>query len=271
MNNLVIVRGGGDLATGTICKLNRCGFPVLVLETAAPAAIRRTVAFSEAVFQGHQTVEGITCYLAESLEQAKLLLQQGKLTILVDPMGESIGELKPLAVVDAILAKKNLGTNRDMAPITVGLGPGFIAGCDVDAVVETKRGHTLGMVLRSGSVAANTGIPGIIAGHGRERVIYCPADGVLYPVKKITDTVSKGETIAVVETDHGTIPVEATLDGIIRGMIRDGYRVSKRFKIADIDPRIEERENCFTISDKARCIAGGVLEAILQLKGERNL
>lgn len=271
MNNLVVVRGGGDLATGTIYKLNRCGFPVLVLETAAPAAIRRTVAFSEAVFQGHQTVEGITCYLAESLEQAKLFLQEGKLTMLVDPMGESIGELKPLAVVDAILAKKNLGTNRDMAPITIGLGPGFTAGCDVDAVVETKRGHTLGMVLRSGSAAANTGIPGIIAGFGRERVIYCPADGVLYSVKKITDTVSKGETIAVVETEHGTVPVEATLDGIIRGMIRDGYPVTRGFKIADIDPRIEERENCFTISDKARCIAGGVLEAILQLKGERNL
>ena len=271
MNNLIIVRGGGDLATGTIYKLKRYGFPVLVLETASPAAIRRTVAFSEAVFQGHQTVEGITCYLAGSLEQAKALLQEGKLTILVDPLGGSIRELKPLAVVDAILAKKNLGTNRDMAPITIGLGPGFTAGCDVDAVVETKRGHTLGMVLRSGSAAANTGIPGIIAGFGRERVIYCPADGVLHPVKKITDTVSKGEIIAVVETEQGTVPVEATLDGIVRGMIREGYPVSKGFKIADIDPRIEERENCFTISDKARCIAGGVLEAILQMKGERKL
>ena len=271
MNDLVIVRGGGDLATGSIYKLKRCGFSVLVLETANPAAIRRTVAFSEAVFQGHQTVEGLTCYLAGSLEQAKRFLQEGKLTMLVDPLGESIGELKPLAVVDGILAKRNLGTRRDMAPITIGLGPGFAAGCDVDAVIETKRGHTLGMVLRSGSAAANTGVPGIVGGYGRERVIYCPAEGTLRNVKKITDVVSKGETIAVVETPQGIIPVEATLNGIVRGMIRDGYPVTKGFKIADIDPRIEERENCFTISDKARCIAGGVLEAILQLKEERNL
>lgn len=271
MKDFIIVRGGGDLATGSIYKLKRCGFSVLILETANPAAIRRTVAFSEAVFQGHQTVEGITCYLAESLEQAKAFLQEGKLTILVDPLGESIEKLKPLAVVDAILAKKNLGTNRNMAPITIGLGPGFTAGQDVDAVIETKRGHTLGMVLRSGNAAANTGIPGVIAGYGRERVIYCPADGILHGIKKITDPVSKGETIAVVETDRGTVPVEATLDGIVRGLIRDGYPVSTGFKIADIDPRVEERENCFTISDKARCIAGGVLEAFLQLKEERNL
>ena len=271
MNDFVVVRGGGDLATGTIYKLKRCGFSVLILETPNPAAIRRTVAFSEAVFQGHQTVEGITCYLAESLEQAKAFLREGKLTMLVDPVGESIAKLKPLVVVDAILAKKNLGTTRDMAPITVGLGPGFTAGCDVDAVIETKRGHRLGMVLRSGCAAANTGVPGIIGGYGRERVIYCPAEGILRNVKKITDTVSRGDVIAVVETEEGTVPVEATLDGIIRGLIRDGYPVTTGFKIADIDPRIEERENCFTISDKARCIAGGVLEAILQRKGELGL
>ena len=271
MKDLIIVRGGGDLATGTVYKLKRCGCPVLILETANPAAIRRTVSFSEAVFHGHQTVEGVTCYLAENLEQAKRFLNEGKLTMLVDPLGESIAALHPMAVVDAILAKKNLGTNRDMAPITVGLGPGFTAGCDVDAVIETKRGHTLGMVLRSGSAAPNTGIPGIIGGFGRERVIYCPAAGTLRNVKRITDTVSKGETIAVVETDTGIVPVKATLDGIVRGLIRDGYPVSRGFKIADIDPRIEELQNCFTISDKARCIAGGVLEAILQLKGELQL
>ena len=271
MNDFVVVRGGGDLATGTIYKLKRCGFSVLILETPNPAAIRRTVAFSEAVFQGHQTVEGITCYLAGSAEQAKEFLREGKLTMLVDPVGESIAQLKPLAVVDAILAKKNLGTKRDMAPITVGLGPGFTAGCDVDAVIETKRGHRLGMVLRSGCAAANTGVPGIIGGYGRERVIYCPAEGILRNVKKIADTVSRGDVIAVVETEAGTVPVEATLDGVVRGLIRDGYPVTKGFKIADIDPRIEERENCFTISDKARCVAGGVLEAILQRKGELGL
>ena len=213
----------------------------------------------------------MTCYLAESLQQAEALLGEGKLAVLVDPMGESIPQLKPLAVVDGILAKKNLGTSRNMAPITVALGPGFEAGRDVDAVIETKRGHNLGRVLWAGSAAPNTGIPGIIGGFGKERVIHCPAKGILRNVKKITDTVSKGDIIAVVETEDGIVPVEATLDGILRGLIRDGYPVKVGFKMADIDPRAEEYSNCFTISDKARCIAGGVLEAILQRKGALGL
>ena len=271
MKDLILVRGGGDLATGTIYKLKKCGFPVLILEVENPSAIRRNVAFCEAVYQGSQTVEDMTCYRADSLQQAQQFLEEGRLTVLVDPMGESIQRLKPLAVVDAILAKKNLGTNRNMAPITVALGPGFTAGEDVDAVVETKRGHNLGKVLWNGSAAPNTGVPGIIGGYGKERVIHCPAKGILRNVKKITDTVSKGEVIAVVETENGTVPVEATLDGILRGLIRDGYPVTVGFKIADIDPRIDEYNNCFTISDKARCIAGGVLEAILQRKGELGL
>ena len=271
MKNLIIVRGGGDLATGTIYKLKKCGFPVLILETANPSAIRRNVAFCEAVYQGSQKVEDMTCLRAETLEDAVSLLEEGKLPVLVDPKGEAIRVLKPLAVVDAILAKKNLGTCRDMAPITVALGPGFTAGTDVDAVVETQRGHDLGRVLWQGSAAPNTGIPGVIGGYGRERVIHCPAKGIIRNVKKITDTVSKGEVIALVETIDGTVPVEATLDGILRGLIRDGYPVKPGFKMADIDPRAEELGNCFTISDKARCIAGGVLEAILQRKGELKL
>lgn len=271
MKNLILVRGGGDLATGTIYKLKKSGFPVLILETAAPSAIRRNVAFCEAVYQGAQTVEDMTCYLAESLAQALEFLEEGKLTVLVDPEGRSIHSLKPMAVVDAILAKKNLGTHRDMAPITVALGPGFTAGDDVDAVIETKRGHNLGRVLWEGAAAPNSGIPGIIGGYGKERVIHCPAKGILRNVKSITDTVRQGEVIAVVETETGTVPVEATLDGILRGLIRDGYPVSIGFKMADIDPRADEYNNCFTISDKARCIAGGVLEAILQRKGELGL
>ena len=271
MKNLIIVRGGGDLATGTIYKLKKSGFPVLVLEAENPSAIRRNVAFCEAVYQGSQTVEDLTCYQAESVKQAEEFLNQGKLAVLVDPAGEAIRRLKPLAVVDAILAKRNLGTNRDMAPITVALGPGFVAGVDVDAIVETKRGHHLGRVLWTGSAAPNTGIPGIIGGYGKERVIHSPAKGIVRNVKKITDTVSKGEVIALVETESGVVSVEATLDGILRGLIRDGYPVKVGFKMADIDPRKEEYNNCFTISDKARCIAGGVLEAILQRKGELGL
>lgn len=271
MKNLIVVRGGGDLATGSIYKLKKSGFPVLILEVSNPSAIRRNVAFCEAVYQKQQTVEDMTCYKADSLDQARQYLEEGKLTVLVDPVGETISQLKPLAVVDGILAKRNLGTNRSMAPITVALGPGFTAGQDVDAVIETKRGHNLGRVIWVGSAAPNTGIPGIVGGYGKERVIHSPAKGIVRNVKKITDTVAKGDVIAVVETREGTVPVAATLDGILRGLIRDGYPVTPGFKMADIDPRGDEYNNCFTISDKARCIAGGVLEAILQRQGELGL
>ena len=270
MNNLIIVRGGGDIATGTIYKLYQCGFDVLVLETENPSAIRRNVAFSEAVYEKIQTVESVTCTLAEDVSQAIGLLEQKKLPVLVDPQGQSISVLKPFAVVDAILAKKNLGTNRQMAPITIALGPGFVAGTDVDAVIETKRGHSLGRVIYQGKAIENTGIPGMIAGYGKERVVHSPEEGIFRNVKKITDTVKKGDIIAVVENSGGQTPVRATLDGLLRGLLRDGYPVTKGFKVADIDPRIEEYKNCFTISDKARCIAGGVLEAILHLDGRNR-
>lgn len=270
-DSLIIVRGGGDLASGTITKLYNSGFPVLILEISSPSAIRRNVAFSEAVYQDTQTIEGTTCYLAKDLEQARAFLAEGKLTLLVDPAGDSIKELKPLAVVDAILAKKNLGTTRDMAPITIALGPGFCAGEDADAVIETQRGHNLGRILFEGAAAPNTGIPGNIGGYSKERVIHSPADGVLINECHITDTVKKGQQIASVLTEQGPVPVCATIDGLLRGLIRDGYPVTKGFKIADIDPRLEQYNNCFTISDKSRCIAGGVLEALLFLKKERKL
>lgn len=268
MKNLIIVRGGGDIATGTIYKLYRCGFPVLILETSKPSAIRRNVAFSEAVYQGKQTVEGVTCYLVATLEEALEYLQQGKLVIMVDETAECIAKLKPLAVVDAILAKKNLGTTINMAPITIALGPGFLAGKDVDVVIETMRGHHLGRVIENGTAIKNTGIPGVIAGYDRERVIHAPAKGIIKNMAQITDIVKKGQVIAMIETENDTVPVNATIDGLLRGLIRDGYPVSQGFKIADIDPRIDEYNNCFTISDKARCIAGGVVEAIFYQKGQ---
>lgn len=266
-NDLIIIRGGGDLATGTIYKLYKSGFPVLVLEIPNPSAIRRNVAFSEAVYEGSQKVEDVTCVLASSLAEARRFLHQKKLVMLIDPDGNSIEELKPLAVIDAILAKKNMGTHKHMAPITIALGPGFTAGVDVNAVIETKRGHHLGRVYLEGSAIPNTGVPGIIGGYGKERVMHSPAEGILKNVAKITDTVAKDDTIAIVETTEGPVPVKATLDGLLRGLIRDGYPVTKGFKIADIDPRADQYNNCFTISDKARCIAGGVLEALLYLKG----
>lgn len=278
MNQLIVVRGGGDIATGTIMKLYQCGFSVLILEIPTPSAIRRNVAFSEAVYQGTQTIEGVTCYLAKDIEEAEQFLAEGKLTIIIDPKGLCLDTFHPLALVDAILAKKNLGTTKPMAPITVALGPGFTADKDsnedpqcVDAVIETMRGHNLGRVIYEGSAIPNTGIPGKIAGFDKERVIHSPAKGILRNVSSITDIVKKGQIIAEIETNESIVPVEATLDGLLRGLIRDGYPVTKGFKIADIDPRANEYNNCFTVSDKARCIAGGVLEAILHLKKERGL
>ncbi len=268
MEHLVIVRGGGDIATGTIYKLHKCGFKVIVLETSYPSAIRRNVAFSEAVYNGCQKVEDVTSVLAHSLEHAVHLVEEGKLPVLVDPNGDAIYELKPEVVVDGILAKRNLGTNKTMAPITIALGPGFCAGKDVDAVVETKRGHSLGKAIYQGEALANTGIPGMVGGYSKERVLHSPEKGIVRQVKKITETVKQGDVIAYIESDESTVPVCATIDGILRGMIPDGYPVTKGFKIADIDPRMDEYDNCFTISDKARCIAGGVLEAILVLRNQ---
>lgn len=271
INNLIIVRGGGDIASGTIMKLYQCGFPVLIIEIAHPSAIRRNVAFSEAIYQGTQTIEGVTCYYAKDSDEALQYLSEGKLTICVDPEGSLINLFHPIAVVDGILAKKNLGTNRNMAPITIALGPGFNAGVDVDAVIETMRGHSLGRVIYEGAALPNTGIPGAIAGISKERVIHSPSEGILRNVHSITDIVKKGEVIAIIENGSEHIEVTATIDGLLRGLIRDGYPVTKGFKIADIDPRANEYNNCFTISDKARCIAGGVVEALLHLIKERNL
>ena len=268
--NIIIVRGGGDIATGTIYKLHQSGYPVLVTEIANPSAIRRQVAFSEAVYEKSYTVEGVTCYFAENLTRAYELLKQRKVALMIDPDGAVIREVKPAAVVDGILAKKNLGITKDMAPLTIGLGPGFCAGEDVDVVIETKRGHNLGRIIRQGSAYPNTGIPGIIGGYGAERVIHAPAAGRMKNRSKIGDIVEAGQVLAVIEGEDGSTEVSATIDGLLRGLIRDDYPVTKGFKIADIDPRKEELENCFTISDKARCIAGSVLEVICGKLMEEN-
>lgn len=272
--DLIVVRGAGDLATGTIHRLKKAGFRLLVLEAEHPAAIRRQVALSEAVYAGSARVEDVEAVrmdvdLAEKKNRKELLEQEMEriwkkegVPVLVDPAGLSIAALRPAVVVDAILAKKNLGTTKEMAPLVIALGPGFTAGEDVDVVIETKRGHNLGRVIRSGSAVPNTGIPGIIGGYGKERVMHAQAEGILRNAASIGDIVEARAVIAEIETENGTVPVEASLSGLLRGLIRDGYPVTKGFKIADIDPRQEELQNCFTISDKARCIAGSVLEVI---------
>lgn len=276
---LVIIRGAGDLATGVAQSLYEAGFRLLLLEVEKPSAIRRQVALCEAVYDGSAAVENLTCCRCRSLAEVRKVWEGEAIPLLVDPEGASIAALKPWAVVDAILAKKNLGTNRRMARHTVALGPGFTAGVDVDAVIETKRGHQLGRIIWQGTAIANTGIPGLIAGYGRERVIHSQQAGFVYGLVHIGDKVKKGQPMAVLTeepissemavTECMGTPILASLTGFVRGLIRDGYQVPQGFKIADIDPRDDERENCFTISDKARSLGGAVLTALLWMgKGE---
>ena len=261
-NKLMIVRGAGDLATGVIHRLWNAGFPVIILETEQPAAIRRQVSLCEAAYEGSACVEGVTARRAADPADAMDILSGGEIPLLIDPAGILIPMLRPDALIDAIMAKRNLGTSRAMAPLTVALGPGFCAGSDVDYVIETCRGHNLGRIITSGEALPDTGIPGIIAGYGAQRVIHAPASGILRACHAIGDHISCGESVAIIETSRGEIPVPATLDGLLRGLIRDGFPVKEGLKIADIDPRRSEYDNCFTISDKARCIAGSVLEII---------
>ncbi len=261
-NNLIIVRGAGDISTGTIHRLARAGFPVLALEVARPSAIRRRVAFSEAVYDGAATVEGVTAVRIADIKEIDEVLARGEVPLLVDPAGESIRRLRPAVVVDAILAKRNLGTTMDMAPLTVALGPGFAAGRDVRYVIETMRGHDLGRIITEGSAAANTGVPGMIGGYGAERVIHAPAAGVFRMRRDIGSAVDADEIIGVIASGDGEVPVRAQIAGILRGVIRDGFPVTVGFKLADVDPRLEQLKNCTTVSDKARCIAGSVLELV---------
>lgn len=265
MNNLIVVRGGGDIATGTIHRLHRTGFKVLVLECPNPSAIRRRVAFCEAVFDGSAEIEGVVCQKADSFQEVIEIINGGKVALMVDENGAVLKEAAPLVVVDAILAKRNLGTNRAMAKFTVALGPGFVAGSDVDCVIETMRGHRLGRLIYNGAAMENTGVPGLIKGIGAERVIHAAAAGRIKLLHDIGDIVAKGEVLAVL----GDVAVKASISGVLRGIIREGYPVTDGLKIADIDPRETEQQNCFTISDKARCISGGVLEAIMHFQSQQ--
>ena len=257
----VVIRGAGDLASGVALRLWRAGMDVVMLDVEKPTAIRRTVAFSEAIVHGVQTVEDVTAKLATA-ETAEETLAAGCIPVLVDPEGRSIPALKPDALVDAILAKRNLGTRITDAPAVIGVGPGFTAGADCHAVVETMRGHTLGRVIHEGSAIPNTGIPGLIGGFAGERVLRAPAAGLFHPLRDIGDAVTEGEILATVEGK----PMTATLTGTLRGILPEGTEVFPGMKAGDIDPRCQ-RSHCFTASDKALAVGGGVLEAVLALTG----
>lgn len=254
----VVVRGGGDLATGVVHRLIRSGFQVIILEIEQPTVIRRTVSCADAIYKGSVQVEELTAKRVSNTSEALLCLEKDIIPVLIDPTGSSLATLKPDIVVDAILAKKNLGTHIDMAPIVIGLGPGFEAGVDVHGVVETNRGHNLGRVFLEGSAEPDTGVPGVIGGFDYQRILRAPTDGVVRNVKEICTRVKAGDIIAYVDD----LPVTSSIDGVLRGLITDGLTVNKNLKIGDVDPRCKI-EYCYSISDKARAIGGGVLEAIL--------
>ena len=254
----VIVRGGGDLASGVVYRLVKCGFPVLVTELARPLAIRRVVAFAEAIFAGEITVEDIHARRVENVEAARACWAAGEVPVLVDEEGASLAVLRPPVVVDARMAKRNLDTTRDDAPLVIGLGPGFTAGEDCHVVIETNRGHYLGRVIRRGTAQADTGKPGEVRGHVSDRVLRAPADGFVQPLAEIGDALSAGQVVARV----GEAPVRAPFDGVLRGLIHPSVPVFAGMKIGDVDPR-GVRDHCFTVSEKSLAIGGGVLEAIL--------
>ena len=267
-DELVIVRGAGDLATGIVYSLYKAHLKVIVLETQYPSSIRRRVALSEAVYDGESKVEDIESVLVKSYEEAlNIIANQNytKIPILIDPNCDILKNIKPTFLIDAIIAKKNLGTNKSMAKYTIALGPGFTAGKDCDIVIETMRGHNLGRMYLEGEAIPNTGIPGNIGGKEAERVIHASSDGIIENVKNIGDFVKEKEVIAYINNNNEKIEVLATFDGLLRGIIRDGFKVHKGLKIADIDPRKSEYDNCFTISDKARNLGGSVLTAMMYL------
>jgi len=258
---LVLVRGGGDLGTGTAHRLHRAGFHVVVSELPQPLVIRRTVAFASAVFDACCQVEGVEATLASDRAEVERLLHQAVVPVIVDPSGEWISCLQPDVIVDARMAKRNLGTSLTNARIVIGLGPGFVAGQDVHAVVETMRGHNLGRVILQGSAELDTHVPGLVQGYGRERVVWAPCAGHFRGLVAIGEHLKTGQCVAKVA---GT-PVLAPISGILRGLLHDDLRVREGQKVGDVDPG-GVREHCFTISDKALAIAGGVLEAILYLR-----
>ncbi|MGP1593654.1 MAG: selenium-dependent molybdenum cofactor biosynthesis protein YqeB [Treponema sp.] len=261
---LIIVRGAGDLASGVLAAIHISGFRVLALETDTPTAIRRYVSFSEAVRLGHIFVEGIEARLIAAEDAHSALQRLPYIPIAVDPAGLLIQELQPAVVVDAIIAKKNCGTRITMAPLVIALGPGFTAGCDAHIVIETMRGHNLGRLIYDGTALPNTGVPGLVGGESSLRVLHAPAAGVLQLYCDIGAAVAKDEVLASIRSEDGsTIPLLAPISGVLRGILPNGFYVKKGLKTADIDPRITEQQNCTTISDKARCLGGAVVTALL--------
>ena len=253
---LVIVKGAGDLASGIAYRLYKCGLEVIMTELKEPLVVRRTVSFAAAVYEGTATIEGVSACLADTVEQAVEFLKKGVIPVIIDPQADVVRFLRPAVVVDARMAKRNLGTTINDASMVIGIGPGFTTGIDAHVVVETCRGHNLGRAIYNGCATPNTGVPGAIDGHTWNRLLRAPVSGVVTPVCSIGDMVNQGDVVAFVEK----FPVQAAITGVVRGMIKEGIWVTIGTKIGDIDPRQEAE--CNTISDKSLAIGGGVLEAV---------
>ena len=278
-----VIKGAGDLASGIAIRLHHAGFNIAMTEIAAPLSVRRTVSFSQAVYEGRFLVEDVAAVLVKDEEGMRAAwhfphaVRAGQIAVFVDPEAEIVKRLRPDVLIDAIMAKRNTGTSIKDAPIVIGIGPGFTAALDCCAVIETQRGQTLGRVITEGSALPNTGVPADIGGFSAERLLRCPEDGIFEALSSIGDVVKQGDTVALVrpavpgsgEEDISPlgigIPLRAGLSGMIRGLLPSGIRVREGMKAGDIDPRCE-RSHCFTVSDKALAIGGGALEAILRFK-----
>jgi xanthine dehydrogenase accessory factor len=254
----VLIRGGGEMASGIAHRLHQCHMRVLITEIATPTAVRRTVAFAEAIYRGCHAVEGVKSCRVSTVDEAKKLWDVGIIPIFVDPGATVRREVRPAVIVDAIMAKKVGNTAMSDAPLVVGVGPGFVVGENAHAVVESNRGYNLGRVIWHGAAEPNTGVPAPVAGYTESRVLRAPRNGLFKAIRDIGDIVQEGEIVAEVDN----MPLAAGVSGVIRGMLHDAVHVEAGSKVGDIDPR-REREYCYTISDKARAIGGGVVEAIL--------
>lgn len=259
---LAVIKGAGDLASGVALRLHHAGIKVVMTDLEMPLAIRRTVSFCEAIRNGEVTIEDITAKYAKAPEDVFSILNEGCIPVLADKEAIIIKNIKPDVVIDAILAKRNTGTKITDADIVIGIGPGFCAGKDCHAVIESMRGHTLGRAIYKGEALPNTNIPGLIGGFAGERVLRAPATGNFKSVHSIGDIVKVGDIIGYVEGK----PMISTLDGVLRGLIADDTPVKEGLKSGDVDPR-GNTEYCTLVSDKALAIAGGVLEAIFKLSG----
>lgn len=260
---LTIIRGAGDIASGIALRLFHAGFSIAMTDIAQPTTVRKSVAFSRAITQGSAMVEDVCAFRAQHAHDVRRIIESGRIAVLVDPDAQCVRTLHPDALIDAILAKQNLGTMIGDAPIVIGIGPGFTAGVDCHAAIETQRGHFLGRVILDGQAAKNTGVPGEVGGYTVERVFRAPCEGVFCAHRSIGDEVKAGETVATVDGQE----IRCEIAGILRGILDDGISVYAGMKCGDVDPRCA-REHCFTVSDKALSVGGGVLEAILRLEGQ---